>query len=92
MLTYHSSEKDDEIKPQGVISKIVVPVNNNIFTAPSEQVTPEQELGEATDDVYDNEDTSDVNANDLCITDDEEGLLSSEVLEDVGVIESDEEE
>ena len=70
LLTYHPSVKDDEIKPQGVISKIVVTVtydnnNNNNFTAPSEQVTPEQELGEATDDVYDNEHASDVNANDL---------------------------
>ena len=41
LLTRHSSEKDNEIKPQGVISKIVVPVNNNIFTVPSEQVMPE---------------------------------------------------
>ena len=42
--------------------------------------------------MYDNKEESDVNANDLCLMDDEEELLSNDILEDVGVEESDEEE
>ena len=97
LMTYHPSDMDNDIKPQGVTSQIVIPSthdnsNNNNFTAPSEQVTPEQELLGATDDVYENEGDVEVNANDLCMSDDEGGLLSTEMLEDVGVEESDEDE
>lgn len=97
LITHHPSDEDNEIKPQGVTLKLLIPAtydnsDDNNFAEPSKQVAPEQELGGASNDARGDEEDSNANTNELCATGDEEELLSNEILEDVGVEESDEEE
>ena len=89
-ITYFTFTQINGTKPQGVKLKIIISKmrnnsSNNNFTIFSKQVSPEQELGEATYRIHSNEETSDTIANDLCILEDKEGLLSSKILEDTRV-------
>ena len=57
LMEYTKSKFDDDIKPQGVVSKIIVSDSheiiddnlNNAYLAPAESVTPESQYGAIED-------------------------------------------
>ena len=96
------SEFDDDIKPQGVVSKIVVPDSceiiddnlNNACLAPTESVTPESQDGAIEDsDIHPDGVGQDKDSEDSLVVeeDEEHQLLSTEILDDVEDAESDDE-
>ena len=102
LMEYAKSKFDDDIKPQGVVSKIVVPDShkiiddnlNNVYLAPTESVTPESQHGAIEDsDIHPDGVSQDKDSEDsLVIEEDEEHhLLSTENLDDVEDAESDDE-
>ena len=101
-MEYAKSKFDDDIKPQGVVSKIAVPdlheiINNNLnnaYLAPAESVTPESQYGAIEDlDIHPDGVSQDKDSEDsLVVKEDEEHyLLSTENLDDVEDTESDDE-
>lgn len=101
LLQYEPSDSDNQIKPQGARSKIIIPptyAETNItaaseYLAPSTVVTPEQDLGVEIS-LYEDTagDTLDNDASDLIVY--EEGdaeLVVNEILGEMDVHESDDE-
>jgi len=98
-MDYAKSEFDDDVKPQGVASKIVMPdlheitdVNlNNAFLAPTESVAPESQDGTIEDpDIHPDGVGQDKDSEDSLVVeeDEEHQLLSTEILDDVEDAES----
>ena len=99
-MDYTKSEFDDDMKPQGIVSKIVVPDSyENIetnsgteFLAPTETVTQENQEGDVEDsDIHPDGVGQDKNSEQDFVVeeDDEEHLLSTEILDGVEDMESD---
>ena len=97
-MDYVKSECDDDIKAQGVASKIVVPDSyenpnpnpNSEFSAPAESLEPENEDVNVDDsDFYPDGVGQDENSeHDFVVEeDDAEQLLSTEILDDVEDVE-----
>ena len=94
------SEFDDCVKPQGIVSKMVAPDSHeNIetnseteFLAPAESVAPENQVGDVEDsDIHPDGVGQDENSEHGFVVeeDGEEQLLSTEILDDVEDVESD---
>ena len=99
-MDYAKHEFDNDVKSQGVASKMVVPNSyENIetdsdteFLAPTESVTPENQEGDIEySDVHPDGVGQDENSeHDFVVEEDgEEQLLSTEILDDVEDVESD---
>ena len=97
-MTYTKSNSDKLIKPQGVTSKITMPEiydpkeceteKVSDFVSPTDLVEPQNDSGET--DIHEDDNINE--ATDLVIEEDSPSdiqLESTEVLEDVGTIESD---
>ena len=92
-MDYTKSECDDDIKPQGVVSNIIIPDSyenfdpnsNNEFSAPTESFVPETEEGIVEDsDIHpDGVGQDDNSEHDFVVEeDDADQLLSTEILDD----------
>ena len=99
LMEHTKSEFDDDIKPQGVASKIVVPdsceiINDNLYLAPAESVAPESHDGAIEDsDIHPDGVGQDKDSEDSFVVeeDEEHQLLSTEILDDVEDAESEDE-
>ena len=94
-MRFTKSHADNKIRPQGVVSKIDVPLtwicpeDASKFVSPLETTSP-KEVTERNVSEYDLYESSEViGGGDLVVHEEETELSTAEVLEDVGIIDSD---
>ena len=100
LMDYTKSSSDDDIKPQGIVSKIVVPESyetemsdtNVQFASPTETFSPESEHTDLyAADIHPDGVGEDGNAEQELVIEEEEveELLSTETLDDLDEVDSD---
>ena len=99
LLEFTKSSNDDKIKPQGVVSKIVIP-DTTIYTAthsadifsPTEGDSPDEILNGniGDDDIYENT-PGYASASDIVVEEDDLNVIVQQAFEDVGTVASDDE-
>ena len=95
LMHFTKSDADNKIRPQGVVSKIDVPLtcirpeDASKFVSPLETTSPEEAIeGNVSEhDLYESSEV--IGEGDLVVDEEEKELTTTEVLEDVGVIDSD---
>ena len=95
LMHFTKSDTDDEIRPQGVVSKIDVPLTHirpedaSKFVSPLETTSPEEAIeGNVSEhDLYESSEV--IGEWDLVVDEEETELTTTEVLEDVDAIDSD---
>lgn len=98
LLEFTRSDNDDLIKPQGVVSKIVIPLTN-IYASEIDDIvhpTPDAQDNLAHSDLVDDDvyqtSEGDILPSDIVVDEEDDIVLTTEEqLEDVGVIDSDDE-